>query len=399
MQLLLLARKHSLLFVQFAGEVPVLTTLQFSSIVANIYDCALDPARWDGTVSEIKALFGSDNAILGLFDTQGQRMLLSKDTGMEPDWTASQAPYFGEQAAFFEKTMGEWPSFDEPVALSRLTTPEERAASPYLREWAAPRGIVDVLCLILMHTPNRVARLDMGFHARNGVVTDDQIEIGRLIVPHIRRAAIISNMLDVRTIERNRMAETLDVIKYGVVLARENSHILHANTPAEALLREGALIKSTGGVLHAIRPQARKELQNAIGLAARDETKLGKTGISVMLTPPDAAPVIAHVLPLAKGDYRTRLMPTAAAAIFIGSTADLKASARSIALQFGLTPSEQKVLAELLAGRTLAEAAKGLEVTVNTARTHLANIFSKAGVSRQADLIRLAAQMDKLVSP
>jgi DNA-binding CsgD family transcriptional regulator len=54
-----------------------------------------------------------------------------------------------------------------------------------------------------------------------------------------------------------------------------------------------------------------------------------------------------------------------------------------------LTPAETRVLASLLAGRTLAETAVTLDIAPSTAKTHLDNIFSKTGVTRQADLMRL----------
>ncbi|MBC8049442.1 MAG: hypothetical protein H7X92_04745 [Chitinophagales bacterium] len=374
------------------------TVGEFSGIVQQIYDCALDPSRWDGTLDAIKAMFKADNAILGLADVQRQQFLLSKNTGMEPDWMVTQAPYFEEQATVMERILTEWPSLDEPVTISRIMSAEERAASPFLSEWAGPRGLVDVISLIIMHTPDRVARVDMGFHKDHGLASDHQIELGRLLVPHLRRAAMISNVLDVRTIERNRMAETLELIRYGVILADENGKVLHANAAAEGMLRSADLVKATGGTLLAVRSSAARELHTAIRLAARSETELGKTGLAITLTPPDAAPCVAHVLPLGRGEYRTGLQPSAAAAIFIGKAADLQASAAAIAVAYDLTASEKKILAELLAGRTLAEAAKGLNVSINTARTHLSNIFAKTDVSRQADLIRLAAQIEKFVS-
>jgi hypothetical protein len=47
-----------------------------------------------------------------------------------------------------------------------------------------------------------------------------------------------------------------------------------------------------------------------------DEADIGKTGLAINLTGPDTPPVLAHVLPLAGGDLRTRLRPAAVAAVF-----------------------------------------------------------------------------------
>jgi DNA-binding CsgD family transcriptional regulator len=60
---------------------------------------------------------------------------------------------------------------------------------------------------------------------------------------------------------------------------------------------------------------------------------------------------------------------------------------------FGLTPSETRVLEDLLEGQTLSQTAMHLGIAASTAKTHLDHIFAKVGVSRQTELIRQAAQL------
>jgi DNA-binding CsgD family transcriptional regulator len=92
-------------------------------------------------------------------------------------------------------------------------------------------------------------------------------------------------------------------------------------------------------------------------------------------------PVFAHVLPLTGSDFRTRLQPAAVAAVFIGAPPDAQEGADALASAFGLTPAENRVLASLFAGRTLAETATTLGITRPTAKTHLEHIFLKTGVT------------------
>lgn len=48
---------------------------------------------------------------------------------------------------------------------------------------------------------------------------------------------------------------------------------------------------------------------------------------------------------------------------------------------FGLTPGEHRVLQQLLSGRTAEEAASRLDVSVETARTHIRRIYAKLKVN------------------
>jgi DNA-binding CsgD family transcriptional regulator len=58
-----------------------------------------------------------------------------------------------------------------------------------------------------------------------------------------------------------------------------------------------------------------------------------------------------------------------------------------------LTAAETRLLEQLARNATLAEAAKTLGISQLTARTHLAHIFSKTGISRQADLLTMVGRL------
>jgi DNA-binding CsgD family transcriptional regulator len=88
-----------------------------------------------------------------------------------------------------------------------------------------------------------------------------------------------------------------------------------------------------------------------------------------------------------------RFEGTAVAAVFIRKKDDARDNAELLAATYELTPSETRVLACLLDGRNLAEAASELRIGRATVRTHLDSIFGKMGVSRQQDLLLLAAQL------
>jgi DNA-binding CsgD family transcriptional regulator len=155
------------------------------------------------------------------------------------------------------------------------------------------------------------------------------------------------------------------------------------------MLDKGGPIQSAQGVLQATAPSAASELRAALDHAARNEAGIGKTGLAIRLTKPDAPPILAHVLPLTGSDFRTRLQPAAVAAVFIGAPPDAQEGADAVAAAFGLTPAETRLLANLFGGRTLMETAATLGITRPTAKTHLEHIFLKTGVTRQAELMRL----------
>ena len=76
--------------------------------------------------------------------------------------------------------------------------------------------------------------------------------------------------------------------------------------------------------------------------------------------------------------------PAVEAALGIDALAELAADA------WGLTPRERAVLPGLLRGRSVAWVASSLTVSKNTVHTHMRNIYQKAGVHSQEELIDAA---------
>jgi DNA-binding CsgD family transcriptional regulator len=361
-----------------------------SNLIGSIYDCALDQSRWEQALLNIKDALDGHTAVLNLSDVERSHPLLTKAAGLEARHLPMYFLHVNEVRDLILKCLAR--PLDEAHVASRDLPPGYMDASPYFQA-SRKRGIVDVMQFILINDAAHFANFAVTRHERKGVVTGREIAFGKLLLPHLRRAVTISTMLDVRTIEGFRMAQALDALRCAVLLTNENGAILHANRTAEQMLRGGGPIRSAKGVLEANLASATSELRAAVALAARNETSMSGTGLAVRLTAPGLPPVFAHVLPLTGSDFRTHLQPAAVAAVFISAQVDEQEGAGTVAAAFGLTPAETRVLASLLAGRTLVETATALGVTRSTANTHLDHIFMKTGVTRQAELMRLGLEL------
>ncbi|MET3582333.1 DNA-binding CsgD family transcriptional regulator/PAS domain-containing protein [Mesorhizobium robiniae] len=370
-----------------------LSNHELSKLIGSIYDCALDPERWEDALAGIRDALNAQTAVLHLDDLTNDRLLIYRTVGIEPYWLEQQAKHIPEIHARLLEDLSTWPSLDMPHVVSRHVPQTDLETSRYFQECLKPQGVVDIMSFFLIHTPTRFAGFAVTRHERQGVITEHEIKLGGLLLPHVRRSLIISNMLDIGTIERARIAEALDALTCAVVLTDERGVLLHANHSAKRMLQSGAPIQDVHGIVQANIPSASKELHSAIMLAAQDAASIGKRGLAVLLTEPGLPPVFARVLPMAGGDPRAGMEPAAVAAVFIGNALDERDAADMLATAFGLTLAETRVLASLLAGHTLAETAASLHIASTTTKTHLDNIFQKTGVSRQADLMRLVMQI------
>ncbi|SKA39109.1 helix-turn-helix transcriptional regulator [Consotaella salsifontis] len=363
-----------------------------SNLIGVIYDCALDPARWETALMAVSEVIESDFISLTLNDMREGRYLINKSVGWEPDYIKIKRDHVAEINARLKEWLAEASSLDRPFVASRNLSADYLAASPYVRECLAPQNIVDIVHFFLMSTPAHLSEIGIARHARQGLIDERVLETGRLLLPHLRRAVTISNVLDVQTIERDRFETVLNALHCAVLLVDERGMILHSNRAGEELMRDRGPVTSQHGLLRANSLAATKELISAVGEAVKDEAAIGELGLAVALHRPSEPPVYAHVLPISGGSLRAELRTNATAAIFIGQSHDPKKEAQTLASSFGLTAAETRVLEEVLQGRGLPEAAAALGIAPTTAKTHLGNIFAKTGVSRQAELVRLATR-------
>lgn len=381
-------------FTVAAGNFPAKAEIEpLSGLIGQIYDCTLDPSMWEPTLLAIKDLLECEHAFLHLDNLVTRQSMITMSVGIEPHWLSIQPAYAPEVTGILIESLAAGHSIDLPGVASAGMSRAEIEATSYHREWGKPQGLIDYMDLFLLTSPTRLASLGFGRHQLHGNFTARELELGTFLIPHLRRAVTISNALEAVTIEKARMADTLDALTLGVVLASEDSRILHANRTAETMMRNGGPVRDGGGRLHAENAAANAEINAAIRFATQNESEIGKTGLAVRLTHEDAAPVVAHVLPLARGDVRTRLDPTAVAAVFINSAGEDQRRVGAVASTFGLTPAETRVLTRVLSGKNVNEAAHDLGVASSTVRSHLDKIFEKTNVARQADLIKLVARI------
>ena len=363
-----------------------------SALIGSIYDCALDPNLWSGTLQKICATFEAHSAGIVLLDFRGSGDRLVRDWGPTTTWGERMAGVLDSVKRIHRQFLGmRGTRLEEPILLPRDLAPEvDVFSSPFYKEWAQPQRIHQVMEAIALSEPTRLGLFCLTRQEQMGFFGDDHIALLRHLAPHIRRAITISDLLDLRTVERQAFAAVIDSIPTGICIVGAEGEILHANAAAKAMLKSGTPVRSEGGRLRGLGGEVTAELLGAIETAQRDEADIGAHGIGVPLRGPEGHPSVAHVLPLARGNIRTRLVPQALAAVFINSDGPASfVNLDAVARSFEFTPAETRLTSQLMSGKALAEAATELGIGETTARTHLQNVFLKAGVARQIDLVAL----------
>ena len=255
------------------------------------------------------------------------------------------------------------------------------------------KGWLIFLSVFLEKAAPKAAMFGIFRHERQGIVDEETRQRTRLIAPHIQRAVLISKVIDLKQGEAASLAQAFDGLRAGVILVDLAGRVVHANAAAHALLSDGRVLRVSRGRLVCDNAKADLDLQAVFAAAALGDCAIGTKGIPLPTAPNIAEPYVAHVLPLVASERRRSAVHHAAtAAVFVHKAALEAFSPPEVMAEiFKLTMTELRVLFAIVEVGGVPEVARVLGIAPSTVRTHLAHVYDKTGVARQADLVKLVA--------
>jgi DNA-binding CsgD family transcriptional regulator len=364
----------------------------YSELIGSIYDCAIDAQSWPRAIERIADLMAGANGVILMIDTVTNQPKFYVDWNTDPELMKRYREEFHADNPMYAA----FSRFEQDKAYN---VPSAMDVNDYLnsrvhRDFGAPQGWLDGIGVNILKTPTRTASLSFARWAAAGWAGPRELKILSLLSPHVRRAVSIADLIEMRSLRAATFETTLDGLSVPVILVDQSAHVVHANVAAHMLLAEGGPLKTQNGILRAADPTASGQLEAAIAQTAQPEWYMGKIGIDLVLPYADGRPGCAHILPLGSGSIRGSIAGKATAAMFFAPTSEpFRPPIEAWTSAYGFTQAETKVLEQLIAGKSVAEIADGLAVSEATVRTHVAKLLSKTGVSRQAELIKLAQRM------
>jgi DNA-binding CsgD family transcriptional regulator len=361
----------------------------FSALVADIYDAALDPPSWRRVLKKICGFArGGPTACLFWQDAVKRTGQVYHIWGGDPHYSRL---YWDKYVGLnpFTAVAGHFPVEEIYSAADTLPLPQF-FETPFYKEWMMPQGWGDVLSANLDKSATSLAVFSIARHARDGLVDDEMRRRMRLLVPHVRRSAMIGKLINLGRVEAAAFADTLDGLQAGMFLVDAGGRLVHANASGRAMLNEGNVLHANGRLV-ALDAQSDEALRHILLAARKGDATPGDKGVAVRLAARDGDQFVTHVLPLTSGARRRAGISYAAiAAIFVQKAGhDASPALAMLAQQFELTPAEVRVLIAIMDYGGVAKVASTLKLSPATVRTHLRHVFEKTGMRRQADLVKL----------
>jgi len=375
-----------------------LTTDELKSVlelVGRIYDCAIEPERWQSTLESIQSFMNAATASMYGFDLSSNSIRFLMSSGVAPEWLAKMPEYEADAGALFAAAGDVGTRSIEQFHVIRQDVPDDVfEANRYVREWGKPQGLCDLLQATLARSEQRFAAFSIGRHESVGVITPREVAAMTLLAPHLRRAVAISDLIDMKTVKANLFSEAWNTVAVAMFLTDADANVVHRNRAADRLLERANGVSLSHGKLRATGGEASRRLASAIALSLSARVEPGDPGTGIVLANAAEGATVAHILPLAPGQRRARHAENAVAAVFVhSSTTETRPNLSPVADAYGLTPAETDLLARLVAGDDITMAGEALGIAKTTAKTHLARLFAKTGTNRQSVLVALANKL------
>jgi DNA-binding CsgD family transcriptional regulator/PAS domain-containing protein len=361
-----------------------------SNLIEDIYDAALEPARWNDVVIGINKFVGGRACGIISKDSVSKIGETHYYCGVDPHYIK----LYSDGYSRFDP-LARLPPIGRVVSIPDLVSYDDYSRGPFYREWLRPQGCVDVANVLLEKSSCPVLLTFLvGDHVMDGEMRRRIAQVA----PHAQRAVMINKTIEHKKSQTTTFADALDGLSAGVFLVDTRCRIVHANVAGHELLGEDDVLRSIGGQLVARDRQINQTLREGI---ANVRLGIEPDHAAFSLTAHDGGQYVAHILPL-KTVVGTGAGASsrAVAAVFVRKVElDGQSYGGLLARAFGLTPAELRVLLAIVAVGGVPETSEKLGVAETTVKTHLYRVFSKTGASRQADLVKLAAAFsDPLVN-
>lgn len=363
-----------------------------SKLLGALYDAADTTSSWSVFLGELAAVTRSTQAAILLHDLHQGAHAVSVFWAMDPAATRLYNEYYGQRDVWMQKAAplvsSGWIGTSEEICPM-----SELKRSEFYNDYLEPYKMAHAIWGVLHNSRTQIVHIGLYRDLRRRAFGGEHIDVLRFLAPHVSRAfRVHAHLFDLKS-QAADLQCAIDRLTTGVICLGRGGQVLARNQAAANLCAPADGLRLVNGRLSAEDPAEAERLQKLIAEAqpasgaARVRTAGGMT-----ISRRRGAPLHLMVSPAPQSDLDT---PAGARVIVFlaDASARLRPAPEMLHTLFGLSPAESRVALLLADGHSLAAISDLIGVTANTLKTQLASIYRKTGTSRQAQLVRILANL------
>ena len=366
---------------------PGISLDDYDRIVGYIHDGALEPQQLSAALEELRQLFQANYVTLILRIPGVEDVGLMLVAGeLEGRGTIKYFRYLQSDTPFANMPV------DSVFTVDDVMSASEWENSSYYRDYSRLNDVYHVMGADVSTADAGVLRFRITrSHSQAAFSAADKQLCARLL-PHLRRSLNVHNLLGRSESLSNLYADAVNRLSIATLVLDESGSVLQLNDVARELLSHADGLKLVGSRLEASYPSDNRELHKLIkdALISKDTEQPRDAREALSIARPSGEVSLGVVVEPIPGAAWAEGRGQPAVMVYIRDAVGKSQVDNRVARElFNFTPAETALALQLANGLSLEEAAENLGIMRNTARAHLRAIFSKTGVRRQAELVRI----------
>jgi DNA-binding CsgD family transcriptional regulator len=357
-----------------------------STLLCSLYDAASDASRWEPFLQQLTKTSHAHAAALVMHQVGPEVHTVTTSWDLDPEGPPLYQHHYGTVDIWAMQALRR-PT--PQVCLSQELYPrEDFVKTEIYNEFMLRFGIEHGMFGVVENTGSRVVSISLYRDRSGSEFNPSDLDILRFLSPHIQRAFKLHFQFASLQARSAGFEEAMDMHPTGMVFLGSEGQVLFMNRAASAFVseRDGLLANRDG--LRTERSAESALLQKLIRQAASTSNGNGlSAGGTMLVSRRTRPPLEILVSPIRNSAITSQAV---AAIVFVTDPLHRRRPSQDVLrIRFGLTPAEGRVALLLSDGHAPRRIAKMIGVTDNTVRSQIKSIFSKTGVKRQGELIRL----------
>ena len=357
---------------------------ELAALLATFYEAAGAPATWSPALRSVMASSRASAGLIVSHDFETRRGRIEHAENVPEDLISAYTQQ-GPEANPLLRNEAFFRDADRVVGGEEILSHDALIESAFYQNWLKPAGFHHSLWGVLARRGKRVICAVFGRPENNPTFAANDIALINQVLPHFRRIMQLRELVGTSNVSQHILMEMLGALSVGVALLDGDCRVVDANAMAAGWLRKEHDITLHGRNPCATHNGLKSNLQSLLKSAS---TNGEERKMSVMRSE-GAEPVTLILVPLrAENDI---FEEDHSGSILVISDPEYRCRIREDQLVkfYDFTPTEAKLARLLSNGYRLDQAADAMGIRYQTARTHLKRVFSKTGIDRQSELVRL----------
>lgn len=378
-----------------------LTPMLVAELVGGIYEAALDPGLWRQFVERIEAVYPDLTIMLFSHENRDTAAELSIVVNYPEAALRDYAAHYFSNSPFVDFVPRN--RIGLPTRTETIIGEAELFRTEHYNDFMRPHRLGHHgTGMVLEREPQGWTSLSFADRTNDEARRDHQMALLSLLAPHLRRAFKLRRTLIEAQSAAMAPRAVFDGWMHAAFVLDRDGRVATMNRRAELLIAQNdGIALSRFGRPRSFDDKSSRALDDAIAAcrALPDGVVHGDAGLAGVILPRRrrGSPLHAMLWPItSSAEFGLPAAPGQVLLVLSDPDDTPPDAVAWIARRFGLSPAEERLAGEVIAGVPLNEAAEKLRIQLSTARTRLKTIQAKTGCHRQLDLVRLAMSVPSI---